>query len=195
MDLYVNGEKLDIQLEDEKTVGDVLKAFEEECSKNNSTTVNICVDGKNVSPDDFDAVSKENLDNVTTIELIVVSQTAVENSFKELKGECSSLGEEIKTLAAKFQSGKDREANAVITSLADLIDSVCHTASLSMLFPERFGSIKIDGKTFSEFFADFSEILKEFERAVETKDTVLIGDLGEYEISPRLEQLAAVMEE
>ena len=35
MDFFVNGEKLDITLQDEKTVGDVLKAFEEECQKIN----------------------------------------------------------------------------------------------------------------------------------------------------------------
>ena len=28
MDFYVNGEKIDVKLEDEKTIGDVLKSFE-----------------------------------------------------------------------------------------------------------------------------------------------------------------------
>ena len=30
MELFVNGEKIDITLEDEKTVGEVLKSFEKE---------------------------------------------------------------------------------------------------------------------------------------------------------------------
>ena len=35
MDFYVNGDKIDVQLEDEKTVGDVLKSFEITCEQNN----------------------------------------------------------------------------------------------------------------------------------------------------------------
>ena len=33
MELFVNGEKIDITLEDEKTVGEVLKSFEKEAEK------------------------------------------------------------------------------------------------------------------------------------------------------------------
>ena len=83
----------------------------------------------------------------------------------------------------------------MIASLADLIDNICHTASLSALFPERFGNLKIDNKSFSEFFSEFSQIFKDFEQAISSGDTVLMGDLAEYEISPRLEQLADSLEE
>ena len=104
------------------------------------------------------------------------------------------MAEKMKFLAGYFQSGNDKEANATITELADLIDDICHCASLSALFPDRFGNTRVKGKTFSEFFEDFMEVLKDFENAIESKDTVLMGDLGEYEISPRLEQLAKTLE-
>ena len=102
--------------------------------------------------------------------------------------------EELKQIPVKFQAGKDNEANSIITSLADLIDNICHTASLSALFPQKFEKIKIEGKTFVEFFADLSPVLKDFEQAIESKDTVLLGDLAEYEISPRLDSLADALE-
>ena len=104
------------------------------------------------------------------------------------------VSEELKQIPVKFQAGKDNEANSIITSLADLIDNICHTASLSALFPQKFGKIKIEGKTFVEFFADLSPVLKDFEQAIESKDTVLLGDLAEYEISPRLDSLADALE-
>ena len=38
MEFYVNGTKIDVELENEKTIGDVLRGFEEECAKSNATT-------------------------------------------------------------------------------------------------------------------------------------------------------------
>lgn len=194
MEFYVNGTKIDVELEDEKTIGDVLKSFEEECSKSNATTVSIIVDGKNISAEDFDKTAEKPLCPDTKIELGIISQEAIENSFNEEKENCRKLSEELKQIPVKFQAGKDNEANSIITSLADLIDNICHTASLSALFPQKFGKIKIEDKTFVEFFADLSPVLKDFEQAIESKDTVLLGDLAEYEISPRLDSLADALE-
>mgnify|MGYP003571349101 CR=1 FL=1 len=194
MELYVNGQKLDIQLEDEKTIGDVLKSFEEECEKTQATTVNIFIDEKNISANEFDEVAKQELKDDTKIELDVVSVSAIKSAFKEQEALAVKIADELETVSVKFQSGQDKEANLIITKLADLVDAVCHTASLSALFPEEFNKIKIEDKTFSEFFADFSPILKDFEQAISSNDTVMIGDLSEYEISPRLRALAQALE-
>ena len=194
MELFVNGQKLDIQLENEKTVGDVLKSFEEECSKTNAATVTVNINGKNISAQEFDEACKEELTENTKIELGVVSEAAIKEAFLQQKNEAARLAEELCSISVKFQSGKDKEANSIIASLADLIDNVCHTASLSALFPEAFSKISIEGKNFSDFFADFSPILKDFEQAIESKDTVMTGDLAEYEISPRLISLSKALE-
>lgn len=194
MELFVNGSKLDVQLEDEKTVGDVLKAFEEECQKINTTTVAIQINGKNISAELFEEAAKEELKDDTIIELKTISQAAIEASFEEERKFCLKLADELKSVSIYLQSGKDNEANKLITSLADLIDNICHTASLSALFPDKFGNLLIDGKTLPDFFLDFSSILSELEKALETKDSVLTGDLAEYEISPRLEMLAKSLE-
>lgn len=194
MELFVNGSKLDVQLEDEKTVGDVLKAFEEECQKINTTTVAIQINGKNITADLFEEAAKEELKDDTIIELKTISQAAIEASFEEERKFCLKLADELKSVSIYLQSGKDNEANKLITSLADLIDNICHTASLSALFPDKFGNLLIDGKTLPDFFLDFSGILSELEKALETKDSVLTGDLAEYEISPRLEMLAKSLE-
>lgn len=188
MELLVNGQKLDVQLEDEKTIGDVLKSFESESEKSGMATVSIAVDGKNITASEFDSAAAKPLRDDTKIELGVVSIAAIEDAFKTQAKDAQEISQQLKTISAKFQSGKDREANTIITRLADLVDNICHTASLSALFPKEFAQIKIDNKNFAEFFAEFSPILKDFEQAIESKDTVMIGDLSEYEISPRLDQ-------
>ena len=44
MDFYINDEKIDITLEEEKTVGDVLKSFEITCEQNDTAVIGIRID-------------------------------------------------------------------------------------------------------------------------------------------------------
>ena len=101
MELFVNGSKLDVQLEDEKTVGDVLKAFEEECQKINTTTVAIQINGKNISAELFEEAAKEELKDDTIIELKTISQAAIEASFEEERKFCLKLADELKSAIGK----------------------------------------------------------------------------------------------
>ena len=195
MDYYVNNEKLDIVHEDEKTIGDVLKSFEAECEKNNATTINITLNGKNIGADEFDSIFTEPINDDTKLELIIVTQDEIKASFQNQKAECLELSEMLLNLPVQLQSGKDKEATLLIAKLADFIEKFCHTATLSALFPAIHEKLSIDEKSVSEFFHDFSQILNDFEQAIAAKDTVLMGDLAEYEISPRLQSIAKTIEE
>ncbi|WP_294427705.1 hypothetical protein [uncultured Treponema sp.] len=195
MEFYVNNEKLDIVLEDEKTVGDVLKAFETECAKNNATTVNITLNGKNIGADEFDSIFNEPLEDDTKLELIIVSQSEIIDSFNRQIKDCEILSNELLELPVKLQSGKDQEATGLIAKFADFIEKFCHTTTLSALFPSVYEKLKIDGKGVNEFFQEFSQILSDFEQAIVTKDTVLMGDLAEYELSPRLQAITQTIKE
>ncbi len=92
-----------------------------------------------------------------------------------------------------LQSGKNKEVSDSIKKVADSIDNFCHIAALASLFPQDFGSTKIDGKQFGDFFKEFSPILSDFEQALTNNDTVLIGDLSEYEICPRLKAISQAL--
>ncbi len=190
MELFVNGNKIDITLENEQTVGDVLKGMEEEFDKNNATTISIVLNGTKVEAEDFDTASKTPLAPDTKLELTVISMAELKESFAFEGKIASEIADSLEEIPVKLQSGKDKEAGTVISRLADLVDSFCKTASLASLFPEMYESIKIDGKTITDFFSDLSPILADFKQALEDKDTVLIGDLAEYEISPRLRAIA-----
>jgi sulfur carrier protein ThiS len=193
MELYVNDSKLDITLENEKTVGDVLRSFEAEAAKMNSTTVAIVLNGSIVPASQFEKAAAQPLEENTKIELTVISQNDISCRFNDEAKLSIELADMLEQIPVQLQSGKDKEANGIITALADLIDKVCRTASLSALFPNVYKSFLIDGKSISEFFADFAPVLSDFEHALEAKDTVLVGDLAEYEISPRLRAFAAAV--
>lgn len=190
MELYVNGNKIDITLENEKTVGDVLRGMEEEFAQNEATTISIVLNGSKIEADAFDKAAEEPLSDSTKLELTVISVAELKESFAFEGKIARELAENLEQIPVQLQSGKDKEAGTIISRLADLVDGFCKTASLASLFPDLYASIQIDGKKLSEFFSDFSAILTDFKQALEDKDTVLIGDLAEYEISPRLHAIA-----
>jgi hypothetical protein len=55
--------------------------------------------------------------------------------------------------------------------------------------------LKIGEERANGFFADFNGILRELLGAFDTKDTVLIGDLLEYEVAPRIELFLSFLRE
>ena len=193
MDFFVNGEKLDITLQGEKTIGDVLRSFEVSCEQNKLATVSISVDGINISADQFDEVFKNELKDNTKIEVNVISEEAIKESFRMSAKEITDVIELLKNVPVEMQSGKDVHAKQTIIKLSDVMKAFCNTITWSSLFPETFGSIKVGENSLSEFLADLSPILKDFSDALENSDSVLIGDLAEYEICPRLESLSQTL--
>ena len=190
MDLYINGQKLDITLEDEKTVGDVLRSFEKTAAQNKCATVGIQIDGKQVNAEDFDKAAEAPIDSAKRIDLSVVSEDAVCDAFKSAAENIKDTVELLGQIPVQLQNGGDSKAKASITRLADTVDNFCHIIALSTLFPGKFAAIKVDGKSLSAFFEDFMPVFNDLNGALSSGDTVALGDLAEYEISPRLTALA-----
>lgn len=190
MTLIVNGQNLDITLENEKTVGDVLKSFELEAEKSELATIKICLNKKEITSEEFDTIISEPLEEDTLLELTVISKGEVISALEDSAGKFTKLAEQLEEIPVMLQSAKDSEANSIITTLAKEIDIFCHTTALSALFPDVYSKLTIDGKDIGTFFSEFSPVLSDFEEALKSKDTVTIGDLSEYEISPRLTSIS-----
>lgn len=195
MQLYINGQQADVTLENEKTIGDVLASFEKTCEENDAAVTAIQVNGKNVTAESFDETALLPLEKDISIAFEVVTKQTVQDSLKFFASQFSNLAEQMENVPAQLQTGKDGEANVAIAQLADTINQFCHTASLTSLFPDTISSIKIEEKNLLDFFSDFPNVLADLEQALESGDTVLIGDLAEYEICPRLRSLSKAIGE
>ena len=191
---YINGDPVEVQLEGESTVGDVLKSFEMTCEENQAAVIGITVDGTTITAETFDNESAKPLGKDTKFEFSVVTKDSIRQSFTALAQLFSELSAQMEEVPAALQSGKNDEVSKSITKVADSIDNLCHVAALASLFPQDFNDTKIDGKQFNDFFEDFSPILLDFEQALKNNDTVLIGDLSEYEICPRLKAISSALE-
>lgn len=194
IEFYINGQQVEVQLEDEQTIGDVLKSFEATCEENKAAVIGITVDGKQITADIFDQEAAKPLRKDTKFEFSIVTENDIKASFAKLSELFGQLANQMEGVPVALQSGKNLEVSESIKKLADSIDQFCHIATLASLFPETFSSESLNGINFKDFFAEFSPILKDFEDALQNNDTVLLGDLSEYEICPRLKEISAALQ-
>ena len=193
IDFYINNQKVDVQIEDEQTVGDVLKSFESTCEENEAAVIGITVDGKQITAEIFDEEASKPLGKDTKFEFSIITKNEIKASFEKLSELFNELALQMEGIPVALQSGKNLEVSESIKKLADSIDQFCHIATLASLFPETFTNTAMNGMNFKDFFADFSPILKDFEDALQNNDTVMVGDLSEYEICPRLKEISAAL--
>ena len=192
IEFYINGQQVEVQIEDEQTIGDVLKSFESTCEENDAAVIGITVDGKQITAELFDEEASKPLGKNTKFEFSIVTINEIKEAFAKLSELFDQLAAQMEGVPVALQSGKNKEVSASIKSLADSIDQFCHIATLASLFPDTFSAASVN-INFKDFFADFSPILKDFEDALQNNDTVMLGDLSEYEICPRLKEISAAL--
>ncbi|MEI6385308.1 MAG: hypothetical protein WCQ50_01650 [Spirochaetota bacterium] len=103
--------------------------------------------------------------------------------------------EELRELPVRLQTGKESEAMRTIVMFIEIFNKVIR------LIPELrkrgidTDMIRIDDLGLEAFHVAFNEILRGFSKAIEDRDSVLIGDLAEYELAPRMGSLFSALKE
>ena len=194
MELFVNGQKIDFSLEGEKTVGEVLRSFEERAAANEATTTGITIDGQKIAADDIEQFFDKSLDEVSRLELQAVSKGAIWESLLASAKEFRQLSLSLEDVPSALQSGKDKQAGETIAKLADEIGDFCRAVEMSSLFPDVHSSLTSGENAASGILEEFPRIFSELEQSLKNKDTVASGDICEYEVAPRLKLIAQAVE-
>jgi len=92
----------------------------------------------------------------------------------------AEMAESLDEVAVQLQTGQDKTAMATIIRLTEILQ----------IFMRSLGWMESNG-SIEKIISDMNSILSELEEALKVGDTVLIGDLLEYEIKPRLVELPA----
>ncbi len=147
-----------------------------------------------------DGVRKRALDIVDVLSgMLSVRLDEMTNPFAALDSSIKELelaSNEIKEVSVLLQTGQDQKAMAVIIEFADLSQRLLRVLSnMEESSHISLNELKIGEESASSFFADFNGILRELLGAFDTKDTVLIGDLLEYEVAPRIELFLSFLKE
>jgi hypothetical protein len=115
------------------------------------------------------------------------------SELKNLKPLLDEICTKLVNLALDIQTGKDAQAAKTIQVFSGISEKILRT--VSQLDIQGILSQETEEKeAFSGKINEFGKLIKELLEAYEKHDTVLVGDLAEYEVSPKLQELySAIM--
>ena len=127
----------------------------------------------------------------------------IEERLRELLNTWMEIGlsdTQVKTIAQRMeelpldlQTGKDERAAETIQHFARIGEKLFRIFSILKSDGISLDSFTIDDLPGPAFVDEFNAALKELSMAYENRDTVLVGDLAEYELAPRLMKFFAAL--
>jgi hypothetical protein len=113
---------------------------------------------------------------------------------RALEALVSSLAVRLEELPLDIQTAQDRKVAETVSVFSLTVDKLLRLIRiLRIQKTDKLENIVIDSQPFSLFIEQFTALLGEFLAAYEQNDVVLLGDVAEYELSPRLLKLYTAM--
>ncbi|MDR0554352.1 MAG: hypothetical protein LBG76_06100 [Treponema sp.] len=106
--------------------------------------------------------------------------------FSALAGTIAKIIKRLEDLPLDIQTGKDGQAAETVTLFSNAAEKLFRVFMFLRSQDSAFGELSINGIPIDAFLDEFSTALKELLAAYGNKDSVLVGDLAEYELAPRL---------
>ncbi|GMO41236.1 MAG: hypothetical protein Ta2F_17150 [Termitinemataceae bacterium] len=104
--------------------------------------------------------------------------------FVKLDKALPDIIKSLESLPVNLQTGRDKESSNTIFIFTKFVDKMFYLINILFIGLKENENLNITGT-----LREFTGVLKEFLSAYENKDIVLCGDLSEYEISPRLQDI------
>jgi len=194
MKILINGVALDYQIEKEKTIGDILGSVEAECEKSAMTITGLKADGQEVPAEKLDALFSGTLDSVVTLELTTISGEDVRAMLRDLGLRFTACIPQLEEVPVLLQTGKDIKVMEIINLFSSDLKNLYQILPLLSITGLPSCGPEVNGILLTDYPAELSPILKELMGALENKDTILVGDLSEYELAPRIGHLGSVLQ-
>ena len=139
--------------------------------------------GEGLSPRDLAAVAEERLREIgDPVREICGAEPMVLDTAARME-----------ELSLDIQTGKDERAAETMQRFSALGEKLFRLFSILKVKGLSLDSFVIDNRSARFFVEEFNAALKELSAAYENRDTVLVGDLTEYELAPRLLQFFSAL--
>lgn len=97
-----------------------------------------------------------------------------------------NISERLVQLPLDMQTGKDKKAAETIQLFSEIGEKLFRILAIFKSTGLSMDTLIIDGKSARIFIDEFKKAIQELSGAYKDQDTVLAGDIAEYELAPRL---------
>jgi hypothetical protein len=132
--------------------------------------------GEGLAPGEFIAVIEERLREIYDPGQEITASEAL----------VKSIAQRMEELPLDLQTGKDRKAAETIQLFSRMGEKLFRIFFIQKSEGLSLDTFIIDDQNARTFIEEFNAALGELSAAYENRDTVLAGDIAEYELAPRL---------
>ncbi|MDR2785919.1 MAG: hypothetical protein LBB83_08400 [Treponema sp.] len=109
-----------------------------------------------------------------------------EEELDRVESLVTGIAERLEELPLDIQTGKDGRAAETVNIFSAIAEKLFRLFYLIQAQRQDLSGIFVDSSPMYDFLGEFNSALKELLAAYESRDVVLVGDLAEYELAPRL---------
>ena len=136
----------------------------------------LCFSGEGLPVSDFGSIIDERLREVVD----PVQETLI------CEAQVMLIARRMEELPLDLQTGKDERAAETIRLFSGMSEKLFRILSIHKADGLSMDTFKVEDSAIGVFMEEFNAALRELSSAYENNDTVLVGDITEYELSPRL---------
>jgi hypothetical protein len=118
-----------------------------------------------------------------------------EAEFSNMEPLVSGIAVRLQDIPLDMQTGKDGRAAETIQIFSRGMEKIYRLLHILKFKGLNTENVRVETLSFRDFNDEFSAALRELAAAFQVKDSVLVGDLAEYELAPRLVKLYTVLKE
>lgn len=193
MEIYINGHMIDYIRENESTLGEILGSLESECEKSGMTITAIRVDDRELAASELDGLFALEPEKVSKIELETISGQDIQAMLRELGSEFAQCVTPLMDVPIQLQTGKELAVMETINQFSMRLEHLYRLLPLLPLGKFEPEDLLVASTPLSDLPGVLSPVLEELLGALKNRDTILVGDLSEYELAPKIEELSAVL--
>lgn len=114
----------------------------------------------------------------------------------ELRGTVIALEQilpSFEEIPTQLQGGRERDALDMVVRFTELTRRLLRVLPVASAARPELVEIEVDGRSFSESVNELNQLFLELEEAFSNNDMILIGDVMEYEMLPKLTTLTTAI--
>lgn len=186
MQILINEQPSPLQPEVEETLGHLFMRLEDHCHRSGLTVVSCRLDGAPLDIAAQQDVSTRPANDFDSLDIeAVTNDRLAEQTLGELKPLLEEIPAEAEAAAAALQAGRQEEAHVKIDAILQVWAVLFETLSnASRLHSFTLSEVTCDDRSVDVMANALSDLLREIQEALESRDTVTVADVLEYEISP-----------
>jgi len=170
-------------------LGTVFERIDADLAARKRMMVSVSVDGRALSPEELGEESARSADSVHTVQVrSEPTAVLVDRELTDVEGRLAALSQTAREIAALFQEGKTADGLDGCKRAAEewigIVSSERRAADALQLNLDGF---HVEDKPITTHHEELNQFLQEALRAMERNDYVLLGDLFEHELAPRLD--------